>query len=829
MAAIVWMALVGSVSAQTPNPWRISACPEAPMPRPAVHGELRVGLQLGGPQLVEVQYELRIDGSPEPAPMPHCQSINTGKHLVHDGPMPLAFDWACPATHADHDVVWFSPALRCEPLQRATMPPAMRLVWQWTSDGPVPRVERVVREMNVCPDGHCGQEIVIRPAGSIDQMVAHSNSIWQYHLPSMPCAQRSGGWWLDATPVPQPRHAIRTITLAASYDPLTSPALRLPAPALACAAPAHDHCDIVVGVPGMTQPLACCAAHKPLGTWYREVEGMMAAVTLRGSEMTLCLTQYADNSPLRITISADCTITTDGLSHGVITGVDVEAIADGRSTAADEAAKMQSELQTLIDSPFAFRLKPTTGGIMVTNLQLAGISKKEMAIGCGMYKLAPAGKVPASQPVQRSAVPARCEPSWCTKSVSSQPLPDAVPVMPLPAPPGAVIPAPRCEVAPPDVMRHVVIMSDTPGIPSSHVVVPCDPFLQCPPQYFTPTPAAAPVCRDLLPPVALPQAGWCPAQPANVPPGDFGMMAEVFGQMLSAPPCIVQPAALGSLPPRPLTVPPMPVPAAQQLAGTWVREVGPFVYILKLTSDQITITARAATELDSGKMAIDGMILTAEYHLARDGITAVGLVTGVDARLEGELDGADMNSLQDELAKFQKALTDKPFAMSLRRHGDSLVIGNVRLPEVLATNGPTPLTALGGCYSSLGDKPIPKLKPVKAGPMPPYQAPCVPPFVGGPGLPPPPLSTPMRGPSPSPYVAAPPSAAQSPIVISGPGLAPPPEVTDRIPPPSPRVSEVPPSPMPSPIPPAVDTPKEKKKGKKKKDASAELPPLPVAR
>ena len=72
-------------------------------------------------------------------------------------------------------------------------------------------------------------------------------------------------------------------------------------------------------------------------------------------------------------------------------------------------------------------------------------------------------------------------------------------------------------------------------------------------------------------------------QPANVPVSDFGMMADVFGQMVCSPaaqPCPVQPATLTTVVSRPMPTPLMPVPVARPIKGTWVREVGPVQYVL---------------------------------------------------------------------------------------------------------------------------------------------------------------------------------------------------------------------------------------------------------
>ena len=57
------------------------------------------------------------------------------------------------------------------------------------------------------------------------------------------------------------------------------------------------------------------------------------------------------------------------------------------------AASISAELQATVDCPFAFRIRRTSSGVMVSNLKLAGeaIDKEALAMACGMFKYAADG------------------------------------------------------------------------------------------------------------------------------------------------------------------------------------------------------------------------------------------------------------------------------------------------------------------------------------------------------------------------------------------------------------------------------------------------------
>jgi len=220
-----------------------------------------------------------------------------------------------------------------------------------------------------------------------------------------------------------------------------------------------------------------------------------------------------------------------------------------------------------------------------------------------------------------------------------------------------------------------------------------------------------------------------PVKPTNVPAGEFDVMAGVFEQMLGAKqaapvPCPVQVAGMSvrsSLPVAAPTVPPcaVPTPARQGMTGTWTREIGPIMYVVKMAPDHVTITATKSAELADGKTYTEGIVMTADYHLTRDGTTVVGLITSVDAVIEGTLpQDMELPGEGDDLSLIQKVLVDKPFAFNVRHYGEVMVIGNVRLPELEGARGVCyPLTVLGGRYTQLGAKPLPKPRAIKLAPL----------------------------------------------------------------------------------------------------------------
>lgn len=148
--------------------------------------------------------------------------------------------------------------------------------------------------------------------------------------------------------------------------------------------------------------------------------------------------------------------------------------------------------------------------------------------------------------------------------------------------------------------------------------------------------------------------------------------------------------------------------------GTWCRDVAGKQCVVKVLADHLTLTVSEAHE-EGGKVTTANLVLTADYHLTRDGLTAVGLITGVDVSLDGDFPQEDTKPFFDMLTDLQKALEDKPFALTFRTYGDALVIGNVRMPEVSDRVDVQPAGYMAGRFKAAGDK-LPKPKPMKPSP-----------------------------------------------------------------------------------------------------------------
>jgi hypothetical protein len=147
--------------------------------------------------------------------------------------------------------------------------------------------------------------------------------------------------------------------------------------------------------------------------------------------------------------------------------------------------------------------------------------------------------------------------------------------------------------------------------------------------------------------------------------------------------------------------------------GTWCREVGPLTYTVDVKDGHLTLTLAMTTEEDGATVTVQSL-LTADAYLTRTDGGIVGLITGVDATVTGKnVSPSDAKSLLEKLPDMQKALADKPFALSFRMYDDALVIGNVRLPSPKDSEDEMRVWAsMAGRYKrSTG--PLPKGKPMK--------------------------------------------------------------------------------------------------------------------
>ncbi|WP_162671342.1 hypothetical protein [Gemmata massiliana] len=483
-------------------------------------------------------------------------------------------------------------------------------------------------------------------------------------------------------------------------------------------------------------PFASTKASPPAnalsGTWYRELPGTVLSVTFTNDELKLCMVQAVDGSTATFTLTAHYTLTKDGLVYGAVTGTDADVKQGAAKTApvSSDLAELSMMLQAFVDAPFSFRTKMPSAGLMVSSVKCGALLDKiEVNPFGGMFKFAKDGRVPAPVPLNAGAgktdvslgavigpivdpaagstignvvdkpVPA---PQAVTNPPDCQRVgidfnfnpPVMIPPKPiggactLPPPPPVIPPAavgtplrPVCDTAVPDTMKSLVseafgqMLQRSGGAPGG-LTLPSPRYLEHYPQYFAPDPA-------------------------------FPLPRELAKE--EAESAVRRAAATTAAPMIPIasTEP----PAKRGIVGTWYRDVAGKQCVVKVSPDHLTLTVHEAVEED-GKVSTASLVFTADYHMARDGVTAVGLITSVDVSFEGDFPQEDAKPFFEMLGELQKVLEDKPFALTFRPYGDALVIGNVRMPTVSDRMDVQPGGYMAGRYKSAGDK-LPKPKPTK--------------------------------------------------------------------------------------------------------------------
>lgn len=544
-----------------------------------------------------------------------------------------------------------------------------------------------------------------------------------------------------------------------------------------------------------------------IGTWHRKIGRCAAVITFTHDEMKMCLTRTEDEQKLVVTVTAQYTLTKEGLVYGAITGADLED-PEGRKMGKDDLDGDLDEivllLQSLADHPFSFRAKMTSAGLMVSNVKVAPpeeIDPEDFALLGGLYKQAKNGSL--SCPLATKA--SNCGVAGCVfGATTSKPLLGAA-IGGLAGSSGGAL------IGNPADKDLFVVPQPAMGQP-----LPPGGYSFPPPLNVAPPTMALPSCPM---PQTVDPVGGCgfPNDPMKQ------MAADVFGQLLQQSDAnrggltLPSPRYLKHYPQYFAPDPPFPLP--RELAsmedpernarrvggpalgpvGTWYRDLGNRRCVLNIAGDHMTITVTEAYE-ENGKTVIGNLTFTADYHLTRDGVTAVGLITSVDMKFEGDLDEDEAKQMYDQLGEIQKKLEDKPIAMNLRMYGDSLVIGKVRIPSVEKMDT-QPATYVAGRFTRVGDKPMPKLKVVKA-----CEPKTVPPGFGGYGAPVLPAygPTPAYGPPVPVYGPAVPPGAYDPQPLPGPYGSPVP-VSEGLPP-APGYA-VPPPGVPAPryaVPPLVD-------------------------
>jgi hypothetical protein len=689
--------------------------------------------------------------------------------------------------------------------------------------------------IQACPTGRCGNSDqglsgnVTMNERNFDLFYSptvHKNPYPVLGITTFRWDESGGGWWVETVRVPQ----VQKLPMQADLSPHME--LRLPAPtpnvtvAWDTDAPpttsSNDHACCSAGHGSTSTPAPCCAqAGKFAGMWVKEMEGFRVVAAVSGDELKIHFSQNIQGTTLIITMTADCTLTREGLVHGVITGADAELRTDPsvidstRIGVAPVHCHIESRMphilmsvQSLVECPFSFRTRLTSAGMMVSNMKVAvpdDEMKEVLPLICGMYKFSKDGNLPPLKPRRtpigqtwngstsevvvhvQEARTGRCMLSGSVNTdlglsgnvisnercIDTHRVPNnALPTIGYPynspttgytynSPPIYATPT-----TPPAVARPMLPPTPPALPPPMQCPQKCEPNITCPPLGSTSLPSqedrkqlfsfsmglfglsadvqdnssVPPVPAPVKPqacPVIPPQPCLVQPKPGDIQGLEYDLIAYAFGQLLTAgqthpvviaPPHGVLPspaqAVYGMQPIGGILPPPTvswdPVSASKGLVGTWVRVVGPTVYVIRIAPDHMTITSMSATEISDDKVVTESAILTVDYHLMRDGTTAIGLITCFDARIDGDLPGdADYDGIVGELNKLQKALADKPFAMTIRVYGDALVIGNVRLPETEATETWAPMTVLGGRYTAVGDKCLPKPKVMKAPPPPP--------------------------------------------------------------------------------------------------------------
>ncbi|MFM8271453.1 MAG: hypothetical protein ACKODX_03880 [Gemmata sp.] len=444
-----------------------------------------------------------------------------------------------------------------------------------------------------------------------------------------------------------------------------------------------------------------------LGTWYREAPGMVIAATFTRDELKLCVTQRVDGSAATLTATAHYTLTKDGLVYGAVTGTEVGLKREpkaGASRLAGEVADLAAAAQAFVDAPLSFRTKMTSAGLMVSGLKCGErLAKDEAALLCGMFTCARDGRVP--EPAELKDSTGRAE----RRGAPADETVERVGVDFGPVPPAGVPVLPEALV-PPGLSKipHVNDLFKNVG--------PAQPV--CPaPQPAQPVGAGAP--GDSTRQLAVDAFGQLLQQSGVIKPaGVAGVVA------LPGPQHLPPPLALPGQPSAPVAA----AGAVQNAPPTvWYRDVGGKQCVVRLSPDHLTLTVSEAHEA-SGKVSTASLVITADYHMARDGRTAVGLITSVDLTFEGEFPPEDSKPFFGILRELQKALEDKPFALTLRSYDDALVIGSVRMPAVSDRLEVQAAGYMAGRYKSAGDKaPKPKVWAPAAptgGPLPPRSVPA---------------------------------------------------------------------------------------------------------
>ncbi|MCI0705227.1 MAG: hypothetical protein L0241_29560 [Planctomycetia bacterium] len=580
-------------------------------------------------------------------------------------------------------------------------------------------------------------------------------------------------------------------------------------------------------------PFPAMPANPIIGTWARELPEIVFSATFTPEELKMCMTQKVDGHTLKVMLTAHYTITKDGLVYGAITGCDVDVCCDLKKSdgpSSGEALEMAAELCSLVDAPFSFRVKHTSSGLMISHVKCAIPDTDELGMLGGMYKPAKNCCVPMPRPESTKQIITTgatigvdvCYPErYAPAPAMTMPVPPSAPYPTMTPPPcpnacapssGSTIkaasagfewtPCPPPQFATPirpvtpcnssDSMKQVVaesfgqMMRETSnGQWVGGMTRPSQRYLEHYPQYFAPDPAF-PLPKELA---SHEDPAGAVRRGSSVLPSEVAERCNLAAMPMAAPPADAVPYASYAPTPMPCV---STAPAKPGVVGTWYREVGPVMCVIEVKPDHITATVYMAGIVD-GKTVKEGGVITADYHLMRDGCTIVGLITSMDMIHEGDV--SEGGRLIKEIGELQKMFVDQPFAANVRLYGDTLVIGTVKAPGPDGKDNSIG-SMLAGRYKNAGGKPIPMPKAVKE-----TQKTCVP--TSGPSAPYAPPGATYSQPSAT-YSSAPQATySYGPAPAPGPGVpqvATYPSTGDLLPPPAPMLND------PGPLPPAPPAP-----------------------
>lgn len=448
---------------------------------------------------------------------------------------------------------------------------------------------------------------------------------------------------------------------------------------------------------------------KPPIVWYRAVDGMVVSQTIADGELKLGLTLNCNGALVSLKLTTEYAQLKDGLIHGVITGVDWDIKPSMAILPFDlNDPEVIETMHSLVDCPFSFRPHFSSAGLMVTNIKLGAdeASCKIAKLFSGMYTRSKDGTIPTPKTEMK--------------------------IEKTPALGGMTLPSPRyLDHYPQNELPDTAPYRKPSGISQNN------PESAARPAGYS-TPITLPIMQTPEPPGEVkspsPEGAVKPAgysmpsmMPPPEPPGEVKSVEEVTPNDANVLPLApaprpkpahecAQPTAgtVTVLPSQPI-LPMVSVEAQPEIIGIWYRVFGSKLCLINVLPDHINMVVIMSGEVEEGKTATVSCVTAADYHIARDGTTIVGLITGVDVQFEGDVPTDRVKDVGDELQRVRKDKEDQPFALSFRMYGDSLVIRNLRMPGDREESAENPLqTNFGGTYKKLVDKPLPKPKVLKA-------------------------------------------------------------------------------------------------------------------